>query len=130
MKKSKIESRLNNLTKIIKNLYEDNSSSLIDDETYKELLNNYVSEKKDLQTKLNLIELSYNNQADKIKKLEELKEIITNKKDINKLLNHDLLTSCIVNNIISRIEVGYKEEVKGKITRKITIIYKFVEIEL
>ncbi len=51
--KRKIEDRLNILSKLIKKLYEDNISEVIDDNSYHELLKEYLEEKKSLQNELN-----------------------------------------------------------------------------
>lgn len=127
--KKKYESRLNNLTKIIKKLYEDNSLGLIDDSTYQELLKEYVNEKKELSDKVSIIKIDNNNISDKLKNFKKLEEEINSifkGKDVKNLE----LTNKLVNDLISRIEVGYKEKVKGKITRKITIVYKYIEMEV
>ncbi|MBQ4570270.1 MAG: DUF4368 domain-containing protein [Bacilli bacterium] len=36
----------------------------------------------------------------------------------------------MVNDLVSRIVIGYKKEINGEKTREIKIIYKFIEMSL
>ena len=129
LEKEKIESRLNFLTKIIKNLYEDKINDKVDIDTYNRLFNEYTEEKKELLEKIEIIEereINIRNIKYNFKEFEEkVKSIINEYSSENFTLTKEIITK-----LISRIEVGYKKKVLNKTTREIKIIYKFIEMEI
>lgn len=121
----KTESRIDKLIKIASKLYEDHSSDLINDRTYKELLSKNRQEQDMLEQRLQALKDSRDISLSKLDKIEQLKE------EFVKFLDELTLTSEMVNSLIERIEVGYPEMTEsGKKERSLRIIYKFIDDSL
>ena len=120
----KYKNRQTTLITITRNLYEDYASRLIDIETYKTLLGEYQSEQKELKEKIYKLE-------EEIKKSPITEDSLKNLKDIAfKYIDEIEITQDMVNDLVSRIVIGYNKEINGEKTREIKIIYKFIEMSL
>lgn len=117
---NKIHRRLQMLKKIIRKLYEDFASELLDSESYHELLAEYTKEQKQLTTRLSLIDVELNSQDDFEKGVQKLKEVL------DEYLTMENLTETMVNQLIERIEIGHPVKVDGIRQQEITIVYRFV----
>ena len=117
---NKIHRRLQMLKKIIRKLYEDFASELLDSESYHELLTEYTKKQKQLTTRLTSIDVELNKQNDYETDVQKLKEVL------DEYLTMEHLTETIVNQLIERIEIGHPVKVDGVRQQKITIVYRFV----
>ena len=111
----KLESKKENIYKTIKKIYDDNLSGLIDDEMANKMIGEYKIEQDSITKKIKEIESTQEQYKSTIKNYELLKE------QINEFLEFKDLDSKMVHSLISRIEIGYREE-----PREIKIYYKFV----
>ena len=117
---NKIHRRLQMLKKIIRKLYEDFASELLDSESYHELLAEYTKEQKQLTTRLSSIDVELNKQNDHEADVQKLREVL------DEYLTMEYLTETIVNQLIERIEIGHPVKVDGVRQQEITIVYRFV----
>ena len=108
------------LKKIIRKLYEDFASELLDSEGYHELLAEYAKEQKQLTTRLTSIDVELNKQNDYEADVKKLKEVL------DEYLTMEHLTETLVNQLIERIEIGHPVKVDGVRQQEITIVYRFV----
>jgi hypothetical protein len=120
----KTESRLNQLVKIASKLYEDYTSDLINDRTYKELLLKNKQEQDLLELKLKELKNSEQFINGKLNNLESLKN------KFYEYIDNIELTSDMVNSLIERIELSYMDIIDGKKYRTIKIIYKFIDMPI
>ena len=61
----------------------------------------------------------------------KLLDSLKNLKDIAfKYIDEIEITQDMVNDLVSRIVIGYNKEINGEKTREIKIIYKFIEMSL
>lgn len=117
---NRIQCRLQRLKKIIRKLYEDFASEVLDSESYDELLAEYTKEQKQLTTRLSLLGVELNSQDDFEKNVQKLKEVM------DEYLAMENLTETMVNQLIERIEIGHPVKVDGVRQQEITIVYRFV----
>ena len=118
------KARFNTLINITKNLYEDYSARIIDAITYKTLLNDYQVEQKELTKKIKKLEEEIRKIPFKDNSFEKLREVAF------KYIDEIEINKDMVNDLISKIVIGYKKKEDGVITREIKIIYKFIEMSL
>ena len=118
-KLKKSSARLNEISKIIKSLYEDKVSEVIDSETFKTLNADYSAEKKALEAEIAQLEAETTSVRDKLDGVNKFVELARKYTEISEL------TTEIVNSFIEKIIVH--ERVKGadnKITQEIEFVFK------
>lgn len=117
---AKINKRLTVLKKIIKKLYEDFASDLLDSDSYHSMLTEYTQEQKQLTAKLAIIETELNSTGNDEQNVQKLKAVL------DEFLNVETLTANILNQLIERIEIGHTVKVDGCREQEITIVYRFI----
>lgn len=118
--KKKIGKRIIALKKIIRKLYEDSASDLLDSESYHSLLTEYTQEQKQLNARLGAIEAELSRAGDDEQNVQKLKAVL------DEYLSIDTLTANMLNQLIERIEIGHAVKVNGCRQQEITIVYRFV----
>ena len=118
----KIERRINDINNYIKNLFEDSIKNGLPEDSYKKLLDEYLSEKNILEIEYKKLELldedNKSNNNDLETKLESFINSIDNMDDNN------ILSPIILRNIISKIMITtFKQEENKNILGKNVIIY-------
>ena len=116
----KIGKRLIALKKIIRKLYEDFASDLLDSESYHSLLTEYTEERKQLTARLVAIGTEQSRAEDDEQNVRKLKAVL------DEYLTIDMLTANMLNQLIERIEIGHAVKVNGCRQQEITIVYRFV----
>lgn len=120
----KYNERYETLIKITKKLYEDYAESLIDINMYKSLVTEYQTEQKELREKIDKLE-------QEIKKAPKTEEALLKLKDTAlKYIDEIEITQDMINDLISKVILGYRKRENGEITREVTIIYRFIEMSL
>lgn len=117
---AKINKRLTVLKKIIKRLYEDFASDLLDSDSYHSMLTEYTQEQKQLTAKLVIIETELNSTGSDEQNVQKLKAVL------DEFLNVETLTANMLNRLIERIEIGHTVKVDGCREQEITIVYRFI----
>ncbi len=117
---AKINKRLTVLKKIIKKLYEDFASDLLDSDSYHSMLTEYTQEQKQLTAKLAIIETELNSTENDEQNVQKLKAIL------DEFLNVETLTANMLNRLIERIEIGHTVKVDGCHEQEISIVYRFI----
>lgn len=117
---AKINKRLTVLKKIIKKLYEDFASDLLDSESYHSMLNEYTQEQKQLAARLAVIDTELNCTGNDEQKVQKLKAVL------DEYLNVETLTANMLNQLIERIEIGHTVKMDGCRQQEITIVYRFI----
>lgn len=117
---SKISKRLNALKRIIKNLYEDFASDVLDSENYHLMLSDYTQEQKKLLSRQKDIESELSGTGQEEQNVEKLRKVLEEYLDI------DILTANMLNQLIERIEIGHTVKVDGCRQQEITIVYRFI----
>ena len=117
---AKINNRLGILAKIIKKLYEDFASDLLDTENYHKMLRDYTQEQKQLSQRIRLMQGELNKKDEYTDGLQKLGEVL------QAYLNIDVLTANMLNQLIERIEIGHPVTVNGTKQQEINIIYRFI----
>ena len=113
--KNKIVTRLNTIDSIITRLYEDLVAEKLSGSNYQKMLDKYQEEQKKIVSE---IETLKNLQKEEDSTIENYKLL---KEKVNEFLEFKELNSLIVHSLISRIEVGYRDN-----PRTIKIYYKFI----
>ena len=116
----KIGKRLIALKKIIRKLYEDFASDLLDSESYHSLLTEYTQEQKQLNARLTAIEAELSRTGDDEQNVRKIKAVL------DEYLTIDTLTANMLNQLIERVEIGHAVKVNGCRQQEITIVYRFV----
>ena len=119
VQKTKIESRLNVITKSMKKLYEDNVCGRITDDNYQTLLTDFQKEQKELISKLEDLTTKSNKYKTQFVRIKEFREVV------NKYLNFAELTNEIVHSLIDHIEIDVNT-IDNKKIKEINIIYRFI----
>lgn len=117
---SKAYIRQNELSAILRKLYEDNALGRITDDRYDELAASYENEQRQLKDRIATLEASINSVAEDSANLERF---------INMLMyyiNLEELTPEILHSFVDRIEVGEKVRVGKNKTQAVKIIYNFI----
>lgn len=115
-KQAKVSKRLTVPKKIIKKLYEDFASDLLDSEIYHSMLNYYTQEQKQLTARLAVIEAELGSTSSDEQNVQKLKNVL------DEYLNIETLTANMLNQLIERIEIGHTVKVDGCRQQKITIV--------
>ena len=119
--KVKTETRLSQLAKITKKLYEDNACEVLDTDSYRAFLSEYQNEQKQLSQRLSEIEAELNQK-------DEYAEHLRRQSEANKVYTQvETLTADMVNQLIERIEVGHLETIGGGKRQNIRIVWRFIQ---
>ena len=119
VQKTKIESRLNVITKSMKKLYEDNVCGRITDDNYQILLTDFQKEQKELISKLEDLTTKSNKYKTQFDRIKEFREVA------DKYLNFTELTNEIVHALIDHIEIDVNT-IDNKKLKEIHIVYRFI----
>lgn len=119
VQKTKIESRLNIITKSMKKLYEDNVCGRITDDNYQILLTDFQKEQKELISKLEDLTTKSNKYKTQFDRIKEFRQVA------DKYLNFTELTNEIVHSLIDHIEIDVNT-IDNKKIKEINIIYRFI----
>lgn len=122
--RAKNDKRLNALTMIVRKLYEDYAAGILDEAGYQGLLKDYTQEKKVLTERQIAIAAAIGKTDDRAESLKKLKQLAAEFADSAEL------TSEIVHKLIERIELSRPQIIEGKETRKINIVYRFINTTL
>ena len=117
--KGKAEKRMNELSRLLRKLFEDNAKGLLDDRNYAVMMGEYQAEQTALTGKLSAIKTQLTEKEDYADQLEKLHEAVRDCLDIREL------TPLILNKLIDRIEVGSQEVVNGQRQQEIRIVWRF-----
>lgn len=113
---SKLEARKDRLYQLTKKVYDDALNEIIDSETSSKMIKEYQEEQKKI---VNEIETLKNLKKEEESTIENYKLL---KEKVNEFLEFKEIDSLIVHSLISRIEVGYRDN-----PRTIKIYYKFID---
>ena len=119
VQKTKIESRLNVITKSMKKLYEDNVCGRITDDNYQILLTDFQKEQKELISKLEDLTTKSNKYKTQFDRIKEFRQVA------DKYLNFNELTNEIVHSLIDHIEIDVNA-INNKKIKEIYIVYRFI----
>lgn len=118
--KLKITKRLQVLKKIVKKLYEDFASDLLDTDSYHSMLTEYTQEQKKITARLAVIEIELIRKESHTQNVEKLKAVL------DEYLHVETLDANMLNQLIERIEIGRLVKVDGCKQQEITIVHRFV----
>jgi DNA invertase Pin-like site-specific DNA recombinase len=118
--KGKILTRLSQLAKITKKLYEDNACGVLDTDSYRAFLSEYQQEQKQLSQRLSEIEAELNKKNEYAENLRQLSEAV------GRYTQVESLTTDMVNQLIERIEVGHLKTENGEKRQNIRIVWRFI----
>ena len=119
VQKTKIESRLNVITKSMKKLYEDNVCGRITDDNYQILLTDFQKEQRELISKLEDLTTKSNKYKTQFDRIKEFRQVA------DKYLNFTELTNELVHSLIDHIEIDVNT-IDNKKIKEINIIYRFI----
>lgn len=117
--KVKAEKRMNELSRLLRKLFEDNARGLLDDRNYAVMMGEYQAEQVALTGKLSAIQTQLAEKVDYADQLEKLHEAVRDCLDIREL------TPLVLNKLIDRIEIGSQEVVDGQRQQEIRIVWRF-----
>lgn len=115
--KNKLEQRLNCIYSLTKRIFENNQAGILDNDTSSKMLKEYQLEQTEIKEKIKRIDDEFESNENEEINYHKLKE------EINKFTSFDELSPTIINSLIERIEIGYRN---GN-TRNIKIHYKFID---
>jgi len=118
--KSRIETRLRVLDRMLQKLYEDFICEQLEVNNYQKLLMKYQAEQKTLGEQLKTVEAELSKERDQMEGLNKLKETV------NRFFNFEKLTSEMLHQLIDRIEIGHAELIDGEKRQNVNIVYRFV----
>ena len=113
---SKLEARKDKLYQLTKKVYDDALNEIIDSETSSKMIKEYQEEQKKITSEIETLKNLKQEEESTIENYKLLKE------KVNEFLEFKELNSLIVHSLISRIEVGYRDN-----PRTIKIYYKFID---
>ena len=113
---SKLEARKDKLYQLTKKVYDDALNEIIDSETSSKMIKEYQEEQKKISSEIETLKNLKQEEESTIENYKLLKE------KVNEFLEFKELNSLIVHSLISRIEVGYRDN-----PRTIKIYYKFID---
>ena len=113
---SKLEIRKDKLYQLTKKVYDDAINEIIDSDTSSKMIKEYQEEQKKI---VNEIETLKNLQKEEESAIENYKLL---KEKVNEFLEFKEIDSLMIHSLISRIEVGYRDN-----PRTIKIYYKFID---
>lgn len=121
-----LENRVGALDLIIKKLYEDSVLGKLSSERFEAMMSDYENEQSELKERLSVLNEQKEKQDMMTSQLDSFIDIIKRVKDIQKL------DAVIVNQLISRIEVGqiHKNLESGRKEQQIKITYKFCPVSM
>lgn len=119
VQKTKIESRLNVITKSMKKLYEDNVCGRITDDNYQILLTDFQKEQRELISKLEDLTTKSNKYKTQFDRIKEFRQVA------DKYLNFTELTNELIHSLIDHIEIDVNT-IDNKKIKEINIIYRFI----
>ena len=114
------EKRINELDKIIQNLYEDKVNGKITEERYLKLSDNYENEQRLLSEKVNLLKEDIKKAQSKTDDISDFYALVEKYSDFEEL------TPDILHAFVDKIYVHEKEKIDGHYRQSIEIIYNFV----
>ena len=117
--KGKAEKRLNELSRLLRKLFEDNAKGLLDDRNYEIMMGEYQTEQAALTEKLVAIKTQLAEKEDYAGQLEKLHEAVEDCLDIREL------SPLVLNKLVDRIEVGSQKVVDGQRQQEIRIVWRF-----
>lgn len=117
--KAKAEKRMNELSRLLRKLFEDNAKGLLDNHNYEVMMGEYQAEQAALTGKLVDIKTQLAVKEDYAGQLEKLQGAVSTCLDIQEL------TPLVLNKLIDRIEVGSQEVVNGQRQQEIRIVWRF-----
>lgn len=112
---SKLETRKDKIYQLTKKVYDDALYEVIDSETSSKMIKEYQKEQKKILTEIETLKNLKQEEESTIENYKLLKKV-------NEFLEFKELNSLIVHSLISRIEVGYRDN-----PRTIKIYYKFID---
>ena len=116
------ERRIEELDRLFKRIYEDNSNEKLSDSSFQMLSDHYEQEQGELREKLLLLN-------EEIKKQEEQAEnIVRFIGKVRKYLNLDELTPAILNDMVKAVYVHAPDKSKGYLEQQIDISYDLLGI--
>lgn len=122
--KSKIretENRLNEITARLKNLYEDKCIGNLPEDVFKSLMNDFTTEKNELEQKLPLLYDEFSRMTETSSGIDEWLDLIAQYENIQEL---DRETVC---GLIKEITVFEKDKSSGHTEQEIRIEYRFIK---
>ena len=108
--------RKDKLYQLTKKVYDDALNEIIDSETSSKMIKEYQEEQKKITSEIETLKNLKQEEESTIENYKLLKE------KVNEFLEFKELNSLIVHSLISRIEVGYRDNL-----RTIKIYYKFID---
>ena len=117
--KAKIEKRLNTLLSVVRKLYEDYSTDVLDEQNYRLLLANYQIEQRTLNERLKAVNIKLEKTDDYETRYNKLKELATAYSDKTSI------DAAMLNALVERIEVS-TERTDEELEHKIKIIYRYI----
>lgn len=114
------DSRIAEIDRIIKRLYEDNVLGKISDERFSLLSGEYEAEQKELKSKIAIIQTELNKAKEAQASAEKFVSIV------RKHLNFEELTPTLLREFIEKIVVYEAEKIDGKRHQQIDIYYSFI----
>lgn len=115
-KVNKLKARKDKLYQLTKKVYDDALNEIIDSDTSSKIIKEYQDEQKKIVSE---IEILKNLKKEEESTIENYKLL---KRKVNEFLEFKEIDSLIVHSLISRIEVGYRDN-----PRTIKIYYKFID---
>ena len=128
IKKQKLLKRINEINKYIKNLFEESLNNNITTDTYQRILNEYNTEKNELEIEIKKYELIDENTKNKTS--DEWNKIISNFiNTLDDLNESNYKSNLIIRNIISKIMItSFKnKDNKSKYDKNIIIYYRYLD---
>lgn len=116
----RLSERQEEISRIIRKLYEDNVNGRITDERFDFLAKSYEDEGNDLKTKIQELK---NALASSVQEEEKLSKFLKVVKSYTKI---EELTPEILNSFIEKIYIGETEKYDGRKMQEVEIIYKFI----
>jgi site-specific recombinases, DNA invertase pin homologs len=113
---SKLEIRKDKLYQLTKKVYNDALNEIIDIDTSSKMIKEYQEEQKKIASEIETLKNLKKEEESTIENYKLLKE------KVNEFLEFKEIDSLIVHSLISRIEVGYRDN-----PRTIKIYYKFID---
>ncbi len=113
---NKLETRKDKLYRLTKKVYDDTLNEIIDSDTSAKMIKEYQEEQKKLVSEIETLKHQQKEEESTKENYKLLKE------KANEFLEFKELNSLIVHSLISRIEVGYRDN-----PRTIKIYYKFID---
>jgi len=115
----KLENKKDKLYRLIKKVYDDTLNEIIDEETSSKMIKEYQEEQSKIISEIEVLKNQLKDEESIIQNYKLLKE------KVNEFLEFKELNSTIIHSLISRIEIGYRDE-----PRIIKIYYRYINDSL